>query len=359
MSIVRKDWTKEDISKWYNNDVIKEGAKVQYSMDGGQTWLPFQFARQRDEDVNRIVTLAWRGNLIRDIKQEKVKVTNEQAQVLNPTSTFMNSVAKAQARPTPGSRHGQDQVHVYRTDGGAYWFSPVEIRLFQQTQPSAVDVSVVTRTTYYDSITPNTNEVRVVELHPGQQSAALRQLGYVFRLMPAVEDSHISHWWNVLVASNPQFKTEEWLSVRCARHYDESLDATFNNLGQILSVVGGKWIWGWQKRHKLGDTWIFPIHMKDQLVKRMVAAGMAVEPTTNIAPIERNSVLLADNSTAEVTPEYIMGIKDTLEELLRGGDKSAIIEALFKVVEYRNRCVDELQELNKTIAKAKEVVSNG
>lgn len=358
MSIIRKDWSLEEIGKWYDADVERPKAKVQYSTNGGVTWLPFQFARQRNEDITRIFTLAQRGNLVREIKQEKVVVTNEQAQILNPTSSFMNSVAKAQARPAAGSRHSVDHVNVFRTDGGAYWFSALPVEHFRQAQPTASLVSVIERTTYYDAVTANTNVVKGLKLHTGQQTAALRQLGYVFRLQPANDDRHIAHWWPVLTISNPHFKPEEWLSVRCARHYDESLDETFNNLGQIISVVGGKWIWGWSKRYKLGDTWIVPLNVQDTLTKRITAAGMAIEPTVAISAPEHNPVILADNTKAEVTPEYIMNVRESLEEMLKTGDKAATIDMLFKVVEYRNRCVDELKELNKVIEKARDFIND-
>lgn len=355
MSIVRKDWDRAEIAKWYDADVIKCGAKVQYSTNGGITWLPFQFARHRDEDITRIFVLANRGNLVREIKQEKVNVTSEQAQALNPTSTFMNSVAKAQAKPAPGSRHSTDTVNVFRTENGGYWFSPLDTKAFQLNEPSAQRVCVINRTTYYDAVTPNTNDVGQVQLHPGQGQATLRQLGYVFRFTPASEDRSIAHWWPVLKASNPNFKPEEWLTIRCARHYDDSLDEVFKNVGSIVSVSGGKWIWGWSKRFKIGDTWLAPLAAKAIITNRITAAGMALEP---LYAQTSNSVVLTDNTQAEVTPEYIMGIRQSFEELLQTGDQSAIIDHLFRVIEFRNKCVDELKELNKAIEKARDLVTH-
>lgn len=354
MTIVRKDWSIEEIGKWYDEDVERPKAKIQYSGNGGVTWLTFQFSRYRNDDIARIFTLAQRGNLVREIKQEKVKVTNEQAQVLNPTSTFMNAVAKAQAHPAPGSRHSQDIVNVFRTENGGYWFSPLDLNAFQLNEPSAQKVCQVSRTTYYDAITPNVNAINHVELHQGQTQATLRQLGYVFRLTDAYTSESVRHWWPVLQAANQQLKPEDCLVVKCARHFDDSLDDTFRNLGNIVSVAGGRWIWGWSKRFKFGDTWIMPLESKTTLINRIAAAGMAIEPVTTHVD---NSITLADNSTAEVTPEYIMGIRENFEELLAIGDKQKIIDALFQVMEYRNRCVDELKELNKAIEKAREIVS--
>lgn len=357
MTIVRKDWSKQEVAKWFDADVAPHNARVQYSSNGGVTWLPFQLTGRDLNDVTRIITLLQRDNLVRDIKQEKIKVTNEQAQVLNPTSTFMNSVAKAQATSTTGTRSSKDSVHIYRTPNRDYWFSQLPLEEFRKAQPSAVDVSLVTRTTFYDGITANTNEVTNVKLHEGQATVVPRQLGYVFRLMPAEKDNRIIHWWPVLSASNPNNPDlndpTKWLSVRCARHYDTSLDDIFQNIGPILSVVGGKWVWGWNKRFKFGDTWIVSANQRDTIVNRIKAAGMAVEPTS--VTTENDPA----NYAVEVTPEYIMGVRQQLEQLLQVGDKPAIIEALFKIIAYRNHCVDELKELNKTIEHAREVVSNG
>jgi len=268
----------------------------------------------------------------------------------------MNSVAKAQAAATvSGSKHSDDNVNVFRTQGGSYWFSPVPLDEFRKTQPSAELVSIVTRTTYYDSMTANTNSVLVKGLHPGQVVPVPRQLGFVFRLVPAVQNRQIAHWWPVLTVANPNFKPDDWLSVKCARHYDQDLDQIFHNIGDTLAVVGGKWIWGWNKRYKMGDTWIVPYTAGDALIKRITGAGMAVEPIPPTPPAEHNPVSMVSHS-AELTPEYVMGIRENLEELLRIGDKTQIIDSLFKVIEFRNKCVDELKELNKTIDKAREVI---
>jgi len=191
-----------------------------------------------------------------------------------------------------------------------------------------------------------------------RNKAQLRVRGFVFRFLHPDDVPNINHWWPVLKQSNPATDPNNYIVVKSARLYDNEMDQFFEGLGPIVAVMGTQYILGWKNRTKFGDTWLMPADAYENLEKRLRAKGAFIEVGNHVENKKEVSF-----TTAEVNPNYIMQIRESFKEIVRIGSDQQIMDHLLQVVDFRNKCVDELKDLNKVIEEArdkvKEHISNG
>ena len=346
-----KGWNKESIGT-----LLKQGAainsRIEYSVDDGYSFVPFRLSDYAAENAARIYTMLQRNYQVRSLKitqigKPKVKAT--------AGMSFFNSVNQAeaqQANKTP--RIQTTTATVYRHKEGAYGFTESGLHLIQRQHPDVIDIMEVDRKVVFDMNTPNYNVERMSLEGQKRNAAQLRVRGFVFRFYTH-DYSGVQHWWPVLKAANPQLNPAEFMVIKCARVFDAEMDQFFDQLGPTMAVLGGKYVVGWRNRFKFGDTWLAPIQFRDQIEKRIRAKGGAIQVAEVVPNIETKKEEIRFDAE-EVNPKYIMQIKTHLKELIQVGSNEDIMDNLLKVIDFRNKCVDELKDLNKVIEEARDKV---
>ena len=341
---------------------LRENARIEYSQDGGYSWTPFRTGYAR-EDAARIYTMMQRNYQVRFLQISQIgqiKVTDTQS----PTAgSFFAAVNRAQQSSMMGSgikvpRVTTDNMYIFRMSDGEYVFD--RERAYWVDTMNAIEITRIERKTVYDMKIPNENVEHPTGEGLKRNQAALRVRGFLFEMYDAKDETGLAHWWPVILGSNKDFKAEDYMVFKSARLYDAEMDQFFMNIGASpIAVISGKYVVGWGNRFKMGDTWLLKKDVCQAAVNRILAKGGRISgPRVERQLIQRQNEknLGVQFTTAEVEPGYIMQIRLALEEMVRVGDNQQIMDSLIKVVDFRNKCVDELKALNASIDAARAQV---
>jgi hypothetical protein len=355
----RSDWSKANIQA----TITKLGnTRIEYSQDGGYSWVPFRFSQSLEENAARIFTMLQRNYEVRSLKIKQIGTVQVTTNTSSSGSFFRSAnIAMSSSGQTKPAKISYHDVYVYRGVGGAYYFSDVEPKTMLAARSSDLLIVKINQTTVYSMEAPNFNGEWFSPDGDKRNKAQLRVRGFVFRFLHPDDVPSIFHWWDVLKQSNPAININDYIVVKSARLYDREMDQFFEGLGPICAVMGTQYILGWKNRYKFGDTWLMPADAYDNLEKRLRAKGAFVETMPQPTNVENKKEV--SFTPAEVNPAYIMQIRENFREIVRIGTDQQIMDNLLKVVDFRNKCVDELKELNKVIEEArdkvKEHIGNG
>lgn len=335
-----RGWTKEQIRACFTLN-----SKVEYSTDDSYSWVPFRFSDSADENAARIFTMLQRDYKVRRvvIKQlGKPKVTDS----MQSSGSFFRAANVANGN-SKQHRVETRTVYVNRQDGGQYTFT--------DTNPHNGElICTVKQKIIFNMDTPNENEIIYSPAGEVRNKSQMRVRGFVFRFLPADLVHGVEHWWPILRNTNPTIDPKDYVVVKCARVWDDEMDPFFDGLGPVMVVISNKYILSWRTRNKFGDTWLMSKQFQKMAEDRIRAKGGMIEtPSTSNLQLEKDK---SHPYTAEVSPEYIMGIKENFQKIVEVGSDQQIMDSLIKVVDFRNRCVDELKELNKVIEEARNKV---
>lgn len=331
-----KNWDRQKIFDVLEQAVTKK-SRIEYSQDGGFSWVPLRTQRL-PEDAARVSTMLQRNYGVRILQITNMK---EGKSMTGGMIERINSQINPQYHATPQQKRPPrvDTVSVYLTDDSKYVFSKLAQKL-----ANAELISRITHTTYYDMRTPNENRVAFEGL-----DRSLAAQGYIFRIRPFSEiAAEFPDWQAVL---NLPLEAD-YMLCQCARTYDATLDAIFATDIEVHALLGGKYAANRYNASKLGDTWIFPKSQLATVLHRIEQSSCYIEALSK--PKIHQEAIQVNHLTGEFTPEYIMTIRTQLAELISVGDNETLTDALFNTIEYRDKCVDEIRELNKVITQAKE-----
>ncbi len=320
-------------------DAVNKKARVEYSQDGGFSWVPLRHSGAITEDTARVITMLSRHYGVRtiqmsDINQGKVMGSG---MIQNLNNMTMGRAVNKFARP-PATK----SIYIYSNSEGNIDFGP--------TKPVGVALSRIDQTIFFDMSQPNTNSFSITG--PGDPNNPTKiEQGFVFKIRPANEVQEISHWFPVL-----GIDANDYIYCQSARVYDWEMDSIFAGVGDILSLRSGKYRVGWGNRVKLGDQWIFPKAGLSGVINNITTQGAISNNSIEPTKIESKP----NGFTSEVSKEYIMGVREQLEKLLESNaDEEILTENLMLVMKYRNDCIEELKKLNIVIDTVKERLLGG
>src|SRR4030095_557557 len=322
----------ETIDKgWPKGRTIDPDEVVQYSTDGGHSWVVLHKSM---DDVPRIITMLTNNYAVQIVT---TKDTGNKPVAIQDTSFFRKLNDSSQVK------HSNKMVHVYQDQNGFNFSSEAWAELHKQN-PNRILVSNIVQTTYYDMGTPNINKIEIVHV---QVDIGVAE-GLVFNIMPAKDDPSLESW--VGHTMNSVFALPNCYICYSARTFDKYLAGVFGTNFPMLSVLGGKYVVA-NNQAKLGDKFLIRQQDVDKFRAAVTSAGGVVNtlavPSTPALPQKK----------VDMSEPQALGIKNIIEELDKvtlEGDFAEIMEPVMSLVAFRNECIDDIKLLNESIERARK-----
>ena len=331
---VERSWSRAQIEGWLNTQSRNREVRIEYSMDGGFSYQPFRLGAA--DDSARVFTIVQnhkymvRGMALTENTSYVPPVDNSKAQA------FLNAGYSPTGEKKPRSQIIKRWVTL---DNGYHILKTVPY------DPGEI-VCMVEQHIPFTLKEPNRNVVTAgpasLNLFPNKAIE-----GHVYEVSPC--HTLTFNWRSVMTAHRrANANAEDWVWVESARSYDQE---TYNMTSPCtaLAVLSDKFYVdnSGKQFDKIGCKFLIPKHMADTFIKRVNSEGGYAVWLDRIVEQEQRQIA--------GSLENIMAVKEELREAIASRNADVLARKLFEVVEFRDKAIDELKELNIVLGEARKV----
>jgi len=332
---VERSWSRAQIEGWLNTQSRNRDIRIEYSMDGGFSYQPFRLGHA--DDSARVFTIVQnhkymvRGMALTENTSYVPPVDNSKAQA------FLN----AGYSPTGEKRPRSQTIKRWITfdENGYHILKSVPY------DPGLI-VSMVEQHIPFTLKEPNVNTFTAgpASLTHATPEKVIR--GHVYEVSPC--HSLTFNWRSVMTAHRrASANADDWAWVESARTYDQE---TYNMTSPCtaLAVLSDKFYVdnSGKQFDKIGCKFLIPRHMADTFIRRVNSEGGYAVWIDHIVEQEQRQIAGG--------LENIMAVKEELKEAIASRNADILARKLFEVIEFRDRCIDELKDLNIVLGDARK-----
>src|SRR5215831_3699793 len=331
---VSRTWSRSQIEGWLQTQSRNKDIRIEYSMDGGFSYVPFRLGSA--DDSARVFTI---------VQNAKYTV---RAMALTANESYVPPVDNTRAQAFLNAGYNPSGEKKPRSQTIKRWVVVEDGSILIKKSPPFEPSNIVCLVEQHIPMTLKESNTNTVTLGPMilNQGDPVHQ-GHVYNISPC--HSLTFNWRSVMTAHRrANAKAEYWAWVDSARTYDQE---TYNMTTPCtaLAVLSDKFYVDntGKQFDKIGCKFLIPRHMAETFINRINdSGGYAVWQDTINEPEQQSS---------NRGLEDIMAIKEELKEAIASRNADVLAKKLFEVVEFRDRAIDELKDLNIILGEARKV----
>jgi len=322
---VEKSWSAASINVWLGQKRLQPNVHIEYSTDDGYSYVLFRLGPPgAKEDGHRIFTI---------VNNNRYKV---RAVAIAENHNILNTVLQSY-----NGAPSQEKIPAIRTDHRWVQFRESKYLILKK-KPETYICEIEHRIPM--SLTMGNQNMVTMGNDPNYGLEPADQ-GHVYYLQDC---QSLPFKWKVVIEAHlkKQIDPKDWTWVESARVYDNET-VTYSDGIFAMAVLSDKYYVSTVGNvvEKIGSHFLIPRSESKNFIESINRVmGFAAYGTLQTSYVrEKQEDLL----------ERIKVVKDELRSAVASRDVEKILNTLFDSMEFRDKAVDELKDLNTVIAEAR------